>query len=68
MSKAFRTTVVLVAALCAASPVAADEGMWMPQQIPDLAPRLAQLGFTGDAKMWADLTGFPMNEIGRAHV
>jgi len=63
LSKAFRTTVVLVAALCAASPVAADEGMWMPQQIPDLAPRLAQLGFTGDAKMWADLTGFPMNAV-----
>lgn len=56
-------TVVLVAAFLAALPVAADEGMWMPQQIPDLAPRLKELGFTGDAKMWADLTGFPMNAI-----
>ena len=63
MKKAFRITVVLVAALCTALPLAADEGMWMPQQIPDLAPRLKELGFTGDAKIWADLTGFPMNAI-----
>ena len=63
LKNAFRLTVVLVAALCTALPVVADEGMWMPQQIPDLAPRLKELGFTGDAKMWADLTGFPMNAI-----
>jgi hypothetical protein len=63
LKKAFRITVVLVAALCTALPLAADEGMWMPQQIPDLAPRLKELGFTGDTKIWADLTGFPMNAI-----
>ena len=63
MKKAFRLAVVLVAALLTALPLAADEGMWMPQQIPDLAPRLKELGFTGDAKIWADLTGFPMNAI-----
>jgi hypothetical protein len=63
LKKAFRLTVVLVAALLTALPLAADEGMWMPQQIPDLAPRLKELGFTGDAKIWADLTGFPMNAI-----
>ena len=63
MKKALRFTVVLVAALCVTLPVAADEGMWMPQQIPDLAPRLKELGFTGDAKIWADLTGFPMNAV-----
>ncbi|MBP8846390.1 MAG: S46 family peptidase, partial [Thermoanaerobaculia bacterium] len=37
--------------------------MWMPQQIPDLAPRLAELGFTGDPAIWADLTGFPMGAV-----
>jgi len=63
LKKALRFTVVLVAALCTTLPVAADEGMWMPQQIPDLAPRLKELGFTGDAKIWADLTGFPMNAV-----
>ena len=63
LKRAFRTAVVLVAALCATLPLAADEGMWMPQQIPDLAPRLRELGFTGDPKIWADLTGFPMNAV-----
>ena len=35
----------------------ADEGMWMPAQVPDLADRLARMGFKGDAKAFADLTG-----------
>ena len=38
----------------------ADEGMWMPSQIPALTDKLAALGFTGDAKEFADLTGQPM--------
>jgi hypothetical protein len=41
----------------------ADEGMWMPQQIPALADRLKALGFQGDANAFADLTGFPMGAI-----
>ncbi|MBX7186998.1 MAG: S46 family peptidase [Vicinamibacteria bacterium] len=41
----------------------ADEGMWMPQQIPELAARLKALGFTGDPKSFADLTGQPMGAI-----
>lgn len=44
-------------------PVAADEGMWMPQQIPALAPQLTAMGFTGDAGAFADLTGYPMGAI-----
>ena len=55
--------VVLLTALVAVLPAAADEGMWMPQQIPDLAPRLKELGFTGDAKIWADLTAVAMNAV-----
>lgn len=47
----------------AARPAAADEGMWMPQQVPQLADRLKALGFTGDPKMFADLTGFPMGAV-----
>jgi hypothetical protein len=43
--------------------VRADEGMWMPQQIPALAERLRALGFQGDANMFSDLTGFPMGAI-----
>jgi hypothetical protein len=41
----------------------ADEGMWMPEQIPALAERLKALGFQGDANAFADLTGFPMGAI-----
>jgi hypothetical protein len=43
--------------------VQADEGMWMPQQIPALASRLQGMGFKGDAKAFADLTGQPMGAI-----
>jgi hypothetical protein len=41
----------------------AEEGMWMPQQIPGLAAKLKALGFAGDAKAFADLTGQPMGAI-----
>ncbi len=41
----------------------AEEGMWMPQQIPDLASRLSALGFRGDPAAFADLTGQPMGAI-----
>jgi hypothetical protein len=41
----------------------ADEGMWMPQQIPQLAAKLTALGFTGDPKSFADLTGQPMGAV-----
>ncbi len=57
-----RLLIVMVLAL-AALPAVADEGMWMPQQIPALADRLKAIGFTGDAKSFADLTGFPMGAI-----
>ena len=43
--------------------VVAEEGMWMPQQIPALAAKLRALGFTGDPKSFADLTGQPMGAI-----
>jgi hypothetical protein len=50
-------------ALAAAGPAFAEEGMWMPRQIPRLADRLTAAGFTGDAREFADLTGFPMGAI-----
>jgi hypothetical protein len=47
------------------APVAArsDGGMWMPQQMPELASRLKKLGFQGNPKVFADLTGMPMGAI-----
>ncbi len=52
-----------VAAALAAPPAVADEGMWMPQQIPDLAAKLRAMGFQGDPAAFADLTGQPMGAI-----
>src|SRR5207302_9273676 len=49
--------------LTLALPAQADEGMWMPEQIPALGARLKALGFEGDANAFADLTGFPMGAI-----
>ena len=56
-----RTTLAL--ALLLAAPAGAEEGMWMPMQVPALAPRLAALGFKGDPAAFADLTGDPMGAI-----
>ncbi|HEX2122576.1 MAG TPA: S46 family peptidase, partial [Thermoanaerobaculia bacterium] len=54
-------------ALCALLFVAvsafADDGLWMPQQIPALAPELKKLGLQIDPNQFADLTGFPMGAI-----
>ena len=41
----------------------AEEGMWMPQQIPALSAKLKALGFKGDPRAFADLTGQPMGAV-----
>jgi hypothetical protein len=37
--------------------------MWMPQQVPALANRLLRMGFKGNPKTFADLTGQPMGAV-----
>jgi hypothetical protein len=58
-----RTVVFLAVLLLPASGLRADEGMWMPQQVPELAARLRAMGFKGDPKTFADLTGQPMGAV-----
>lgn len=41
----------------------AGEGMWMPQQIPQLAADLQKAGLKIDANRFADLTGDPMGAV-----
>ncbi len=41
----------------------ADDGMWMPQQVPALADELKKLGLQIDPNSFADLTAFPMGAI-----
>ena len=46
------------------SPVAhADEGMWMPQQLPQVAKQLKTAGLALDPATLTKLTEFPMNAI-----
>ena len=58
-----KVILIAVAVLLTCSLMPADEGMWMPQQIPELAAKLQAMGFTGDPKEFANLTGQPMGAI-----
>ncbi|MBO9718120.1 MAG: S46 family peptidase [Pseudoxanthomonas sp.] len=58
-----------IAAACLAGLAAqaqADEGMWMPSQLPQIAAQLRAAGFTGDPAALADLTAAPLNAVVRA--
>ena len=48
---------------CSAPGVAAGEGMWVPQQLPDIAPALRKAGLRLDADRLADLTGDPLGAV-----
>jgi Peptidase S46 len=50
-------------ALLTAFTAAADEGMWMPQQVPQLAAQLRKAGLQIDPNRLSDLTGDPMNAV-----
>ena len=58
-----RSLVLSMGVALLAAGLLADEGMWMPQQIPELAAKLRAMGFKGDPKAFADLTGQPMGAI-----
>jgi hypothetical protein len=49
--------------LAVAGSARADEGMWMPQQVPELAAELRARGLALDPAQMADLVGFPMGAI-----
>jgi hypothetical protein len=51
------------AALAVAGVVHADEGMWMPSQLPEIAKALRAAGFKGDPRKLADLAAPPMNAV-----
>src|SRR5687768_12705931 len=52
----------LTLTLCVAS-AHADEGMWMPSQLPEIATQLRAAGFKGDAAGLAELAKPPMNAV-----
>ncbi len=45
------------------APAAAVEGMWVPQQLPEIAAPLKKAGLKLDPKQLADLTGDPMGAV-----
>lgn len=61
-----KTLLALVVAAATASlvPVVhADEGMWVPQQLPEIAGALKKAGLKLDPKQLSDLTGDPMGAV-----
>jgi hypothetical protein len=52
---------LLAASLLLCANARADEGMWMPSQLPDIAAQLRAAGFKGNPSDLADLTKAPMN-------
>src|SRR5205814_6551445 len=56
-----RTLIALIAML--AVNLYGAEGMWMPQQIPQLAAELQKMGIKIDPNRFADLTGDPMGAV-----
>lgn len=57
-----KKSMFIVAALFAL-PVFAGEGMWMPQQVPQIAPELKKMGLQLDPAKLADLTGDPLGAV-----
>ena len=54
---------VLVAAISLSFAAQAKEGMWVPQQLPEIAGPLKQAGLKLDPKQIANLTGDPMGAV-----
>ena len=64
MRKTMLATGIAVATMgMAALSANADEGMWVPQQLPEIAGPLKKAGLKLDPKQLADLTGDPMGAV-----
>ena len=58
-----RRSVSALALLVGLAPVHADEGMWMPSQLPSIAAQLQAAGFRGDAQALSELASPPMSAV-----
>ena len=58
-----RPTLLAMTLTTACGGALADEGMWMPSQLPMLAKQLKAAGFKGDPAALGDLTKHPMNAV-----
>ncbi|WP_449468241.1 S46 family peptidase [Stenotrophomonas humi] len=58
-------TAALVLGMSLAAAANANEGMWMPTQLPELAKTLKEAGFKGDPAELADVTAPPLSAVVR---
>ncbi len=58
-------TAALVLGMSLAATAHANEGMWMPTQLPELAKTLKEAGFKGDPRELADVTAPPLSAVVR---
>lgn len=63
MSARTTLSVSLALGLALAADARADEGMWMPTQLPQIGAALARAGFAGDPATLADVTRPPLNAV-----
>jgi len=61
-----RFPAALLLGLCAIPAAQADEGMWMPTQMPELKGALQAAGFKGEPGQLADVTAAPLSAVVRA--
>ena len=66
MSSRKPLTVALALGLTLAAGAHADEGMWLPMQLPELAKPLKAAGFKGDPADLATVTAPPLSAVVRA--
>jgi hypothetical protein len=58
-----RFVLALVTSALLVAGASAEEGMWMPKQLPEISTKLKAAGLTLDPKTMTQLTEFPMNAI-----
>jgi hypothetical protein len=58
-----RIVVLILACLAAFAVAVADEGMWMPGQLPELGDAMKAAGLEVDATSLSDLTAHPMGAV-----
>jgi hypothetical protein len=63
MQKTMLAAAIAALMMGTASTANADEGMWVPQQLPEIAGPLKKAGLKLDPKQLADLTGDPMGAV-----
>ena len=64
-TRSFRRPVLaaLAASLALSATAHADEGMWMPTQLPEIAKPMREAGFRGRADALADVTAPPLSAV-----